>query len=93
MLSQNVHVGAGVAQNEDMVYYVLLVGSPSSGYTPPAPEAPRPAGSSPAPDGPPSTGSDAGGFGQTEIRIVLAVAAVTILLAALILVGGRPGRV
>lgn len=30
MLSQNVHIGVGVAENREETYYVLLVGSPSS---------------------------------------------------------------
>lgn len=30
MLSRNVHIGAGVAENADETYYVLMVGSPSS---------------------------------------------------------------
>lgn len=30
MLSQNVHIGVGVAENSEETYYVLLVGSPSS---------------------------------------------------------------
>lgn len=33
MLSQNVHIGVGVAENREETYYVLLVGSPSS-YAP-----------------------------------------------------------
>lgn len=35
MLSQNVHIGVGVAENREETYYVLLVGSPSS-YAPPS---------------------------------------------------------
>ncbi|CAG0987414.1 Muramidase-2 [Anaerolineae bacterium] len=36
MLSQNVHIGVGVAENREEAYYVLLVGSPSS-YAPQSP--------------------------------------------------------
>ncbi|MCQ3931662.1 MAG: hypothetical protein DPW16_14490 [Chloroflexi bacterium] len=35
MLSQNVHIGVGVAENREETYYVLLVGSPSS-HAPPS---------------------------------------------------------